>query len=57
MGTLENVDHSDLINWKNKLQKEFEFHIKGAFKKPQNRDIDILHFYLQITDNLARLGF
>ncbi|CDO92778.1 unnamed protein product [Kluyveromyces dobzhanskii CBS 2104] len=57
MGTLDNVDHSDLINWKNRLQKEFQFRLQGALKKPQNRDIDILNFYLKITEDLAALGF
>lgn len=57
LGTLENVDHSDLINWKNRLQKEFQYRLQGTLKKPQNPDIDILHFYLKVTENLANLGF
>ena len=57
LGTLENVDHSDLINWKNRIQKQLQYRIQDAVKTPQIPDIDILHFYLKITEDLAKLGF
>lgn len=56
-GTLVNVDHSDLINWKNHLQTKISWKLQGSLKKASNPDIDILQFYLKITDDLARMGF
>lgn len=59
-GTLTNTDHLDLINWKNKIQKDigdlFENTNKSA-EKTIKPDVDILNFYLQIADDLARKGF
>ncbi|QLQ78771.1 hypothetical protein HG537_0B01200 [Torulaspora globosa] len=59
-GTLADTDHLDLINWKNKIQKDIgklfdnTNHSAGKAVKPE---IDILNFYLRIADDLARKGF
>lgn len=59
-GTLPNTDHLDLINWKNKIQKDigklFE-NTSPSVEKTVKPEIDILNFYLQIADDLARKGF
>lgn len=51
-GTLKNVDHLDIINWKNKLQDDY----LKYFPKIGYEPINILDFYLHVTDNLARNG-
>ena len=57
-GCLTNTDHLDLINWKNKLQKDLS---KSFLSKTAQRtirpEIDILNFYLYIADDLAKRGF
>ncbi|CCC71607.1 hypothetical protein NCAS_0H02970 [Naumovozyma castellii] len=60
-GTLCNVDHLDIINWKNKLKTDVNKALLNlsnekvkAMVKP---DLDILQFYIQITDTLAKKGF
>lgn len=57
-GCLTNTDHLDLINWKNKLQKDFSksFSSKTA-QRTIRPEIDILNFYLYIADDLAKRGF
>lgn len=60
MGTLTNIDHLDQINWRNKLQKDIGKLLENANRsagKSVKPEIDILNFYLQIADNLARKGF
>lgn len=60
MGTLTNIDHLDQINWRNKLQKDIGKLLGNANRsmgKTVKPEIDILDFYLQIADNLARKGF
>lgn len=63
MGTLPNVDHLDIINWRNSFQDKFDSFIdiytKGsddnsAHQKPN--PIDILQFYVSIIDNLVQEG-
>lgn len=58
MGTLENVDHLDVINWKNKIQRDLNKVIKQNSKHGiddlDEEDLDILQFYIQITDVLAK---
>lgn len=59
-GTLINTDHLDLINWKNKLQKDIGGLFENTNESAENTikpDLDILNFYLQIADDLARKGF
>ncbi|KAL3234927.1 Triacylglycerol lipase 2 [Nakaseomyces bracarensis] len=51
-GTLKNVDHLDIINWKNKLQDD----LFKRFPKIGYETVNVLDFYLQVTDNLARNG-
>ncbi|CCF59952.1 hypothetical protein KAFR_0I01710 [Kazachstania africana CBS 2517] len=55
-GTLVNVDHLDIINWKNKMQKDINklFERKASLS---DEEINIVQFYLQITDELAKRGF
>ncbi|AGO10863.1 AaceriAFR650Wp [[Ashbya] aceris (nom. inval.)] len=59
LGTLEKIDHLDIINWRNKLQLEtltnLEMYNKGI-KKLLSPELDVLDFYLAITDMLARNG-
>ncbi|CAR28974.1 hypothetical protein ZYGR_0U03320 [Zygosaccharomyces rouxii] len=59
-GCLLDTDHLDIINWKNKLQKDFSkslFNASKAASQSLRPDIDILNFYLYIADDLARRGF
>lgn len=59
-GCLLDTDHLDIINWKNKLQKDFSksiFNVNRAANKSLKPDIDILNFYLYIADDLTRRGF
>lgn len=59
-GCLLDTDHLDIINWKNKLQKDLSssiFNISKAASKSLKPDIDILNFYLYIADDLAKRGF
>lgn len=52
LGTLPNVDHLDIINWQNRLMNKI-----GQKFLNQPQPIDILNFYLHITDDLARRGY
>lgn len=59
-GTLADADHLDIINWKNKIQKDIGKlfgNINQSVEKTVKPEIDILNFYLQIADDLARKGF
>lgn len=59
-GTLTGTDHLDLINWRNKIQKDIGKLFENSNKSIQQTvepDIDILNFYLKIADNLTRKGF
>ncbi|CCD23731.1 triglyceride lipase NDAI_0C00700 [Naumovozyma dairenensis CBS 421] len=60
-GTLANIDHLDIINWKNKVKLDLGkmiLNLKNEnLKKMVEPDIDILEFYVNITDNLAKKGF
>lgn len=59
-GTLTNIDHLDLINWRNKLQKDIGKLLENtnrSVEKTVKPEIDILNFYLQIADDLAKKGF
>lgn len=59
-GSLSNTDHLDLINWKNKLQKDLSKSFRSTSKTAQHAvkpEIDILNFYLYIADDLAKRGF
>ncbi|GAV48497.1 hypothetical protein ZYGR_0I07940 [Zygosaccharomyces rouxii] len=59
-GCLLDTDHLDIINWKNKLQRDFSksvFNASKAASQSLRPDIDILNFYLYIADDLARRGF
>ncbi|SCV03180.1 LANO_0G02630g1_1 [Lachancea nothofagi CBS 11611] len=60
MGTIQNADHLDIINWKNRLQKEvvsLVFGPSNSVKRQMQPDVDMLDFYLGVADNLARRGF
>ena len=60
MGTLQNTDHLDLINWKNRIQKEVAnkvFKVNDSVSNQVEPELDVLDFYLSIADNLARRGF
>lgn len=67
LGTLRHVDHLTLINWMDLSKKLATFRILNAEKNVQKvdktnnaditDDIDILQFYVEICDNLGRLGF
>lgn len=59
MGTLWNMDHLDVINWKSILFKDFlTLDLIGSkISQSENTEVDVLQFYLMITDNLARMGF
>ncbi|SCU95854.1 LAFA_0G02696g1_1 [Lachancea sp. 'fantastica'] len=59
LGTIENADHLDIINWKNKFQKEISRALAptDSVKQGLEPDVDMLDFYLGIADNLARRGF
>lgn len=59
-GCLLDTDHLDIINWKNKIQKDISksiLHSNKAIGQAVQPDIDILNFYLYIADDLARRGF
>ena len=59
-GTLKNMDHMDVINWRNKLRDDINRVLNAKVaKRPvvDKENIDILQFYLHITDNLAKEGF
>ena len=59
-GTLKNIDHMDVINWRNKLRDDINRVLNAKVAKSPVVDegnIDILQFYLHITDTLAREGF
>ncbi|ODV95183.1 hypothetical protein PACTADRAFT_49931 [Pachysolen tannophilus NRRL Y-2460] len=51
LGTLENVDHLDLINWTNTIRKYYSEAILG--EKPK---FNAVALYLDIIDNLAKEG-
>lgn len=53
-GTLKDMDHLDVINWKNKLQDDWSKFFRTT---TVGEKVDILNFYLKITDDLARKGF
>ncbi|AMD19562.1 HCL589Cp [Eremothecium sinecaudum] len=60
LGSLDDIDHLDIINWRNKLNIDVIMGLdRNCFRnknvQPQHK-IDILHFYLTITDMLARKG-
>lgn len=67
LGTLRHVDHLTLINWMDLSKKLATFRVLGKEKDVQKvdktndtditDDIDILQFYVEICDNLGRLGF
>lgn len=60
MGTLQNTDHLDVINWKNRLQKEVAskvFKISDSIGEQVQPELDVLDFYLSIADKLAQRGF
>lgn len=60
LGSLQNTDHLDIINWKNKLQKELASTLGAVTetgKEQVKPEIDVLEFYLNIADGLARRGF
>ncbi|CEP64368.1 triglyceride lipase LALA0_S11e02498g [Lachancea lanzarotensis] len=59
LGTIQNADHLDIINWKNKFQKEISRALAPteSAKEEMEPDVDMLDFYLRIADNLARRGF
>lgn len=56
-GTLQDMDHLDIINWKNRIQQD----ISGMFRSTKfpvgKPKIDTLNFYLRITSDLAERGF
>lgn len=52
MGTIDNADHLDLINWKNKAKKMV---LAKVFDKRDT--FDPVELYLNIADDLAREGF
>lgn len=54
LGTLNNVDHLDLINWKNVFRSVSTSIYSDA---GSNESIDTLALYLDIADNLAKRGF
>ncbi|QLG70180.1 hypothetical protein HG535_0A01190 [Zygotorulaspora mrakii] len=59
-GTLANVDHLDLINWRNKIRRDIGKLLENtnhSLEQKVKPDIDILNFYLAIADNLASKGF
>jgi len=51
MGTLPNIDHLDIINWRNKFHDTYEHLIQNK-KNPES----ILQLYVNITHNLAEQG-
>ncbi|SCU96779.1 LADA_0H02718g1_1 [Lachancea dasiensis] len=59
MGTIKNADHLDIINWKNKLQKDISnvFAPKREIEQKLEPDVDMLEFYLGVANNLAKKGF
>ncbi|SCW03089.1 LAFE_0G02696g1_1 [Lachancea fermentati] len=60
LGTLQNTDHLDIINWKNVLQQEMAIKLSGSSEEVQKKlepKIDVVAFYLSIADNLAKQGF
>lgn len=67
LGTLRHVDHLTLINWMDLSKKLATFRLMNNKKNVQEvdknndqditSDIDILQFYVEICDNLGRLGF
>ncbi|KAH3680132.1 hypothetical protein WICMUC_000533 [Wickerhamomyces mucosus] len=54
LGTLMNVDHLDLINWTNALQRAVVSITPGEMENISN--IDTIALYLDIADNLAKRG-
>ncbi|SCU99295.1 LAME_0G02608g1_1 [Lachancea meyersii CBS 8951] len=59
LGTIQNADHLDIINWKNKLQKDFSRALvpNDLVKEKLEPEVNMLDFYLGIADDLARRGF
>ncbi|SMN17766.1 similar to Saccharomyces cerevisiae YDR058C TGL2 Triacylglycerol lipase that is localized to the mitochondria [Maudiozyma saulgeensis] len=51
MGTLPNMDHLDIINWRNKFHDTFEQLLQNK-KNPES----ILQLYVNITNDLAEQG-
>ncbi|AET37376.1 triglyceride lipase Ecym_1122 [Eremothecium cymbalariae DBVPG len=58
MGALKNIDHLDIINWRNKLQLESLTSLDKTYKRKavSTSKLDVLEFYLAITDMLTRKG-
>lgn len=51
LGTLDGVDHLDLINWTNRLRSVFDSMVN------RKEQFDALHFYSHIVNDLYKRGF
>lgn len=56
LGTLENVDHLDVINWTNPLKRLYNDTI-AIREGEESRNFSATDFYLHIADDLAEHGF